>query len=448
MKVTCEDFDPKSPDRPNSEAVLPPTVPRAAVVPVWKPDDCSWEELNESLRAGWDFTTAMANWCVHFLFRRDDLGEKTPSSVKLKSKSNPEGAYLYGSAVREFPGWDDLSAGIAASANIVTRDVHRKYLQKRFEIVVRKQSNLLTYRYPYPFPVHNQNWSVEFDRTGPVVSVPLPVLGRVRLRLKCGGEFRRQIGMLRQILSGAAKKGEAALYRTKKGQLLFKAVGTLPVRADRDRFENACYLHTDPGAFLVAEVNGRKVNISNGDHIKNLVARHRVFLQRTGEDKKREVRMDPRQRSNLEKAVDARCIKQNDRVKTHVEQVTSQVAKYCERGKVGVVVFDDSDRTFIPEGFPWHAFGERLGHKLTERGIVLVSRQNLDSEEFDRWRLSPTLVGATALAGLRQLQQLNRKGPHPKVSTYPPSRTKSASARGSTSSRSVPSSPPSAPKRG
>lgn len=396
-------------------------IVRAVTLPIWKPVDLSWNEFMVGVHRGWDTSTALANWCVQRLFRVDDiLAEKTPACVKHRTKKNPKGCYLYEIARKEFPKWKEATDKIAAGANCVIQAVHKKYLTDRYSIVVRKESSLLTYRYPYPFPVHNQTWDAEFDETGPVVSFNLPGIGKVRVRLKCGKEFRRQLGLLRAVVDGVGKKGEAAIYRTRKGEVMFKVVGTFQSKpCNRSKFENACFLHTDPNAFIIAEVNGCPVSISNGDHIKVAVARHKAFLQRAGEDKKREVRMDPQQRRNLNLHVDERCVKQGNRVKTYLEQVTSQVARFCERRRVGVVVYDDSNREFIPDGFPWYNFGVRLCHKLEERGIAMVSRQNLNPKEFEEWRSNPTLVGAVALAGQRLVAIVKKPEGSPSVTVVP-----------------------------
>jgi hypothetical protein len=399
------------------------TVVRAVTLPVAGPVDESWENVNEALRVAFRLSTDLANWAVHYLFRLDDpVAEKTPDAVKK--------AYLYGAAAGSFPGWAERCGGVAANAQCVFRAVQKKYAQDRFAIQVRRESSLLTYRYPYPFPVHNANWSVAFAKgpwpgEAPVVTLALPVLGRVALRLDRGPEFGRQLAMVRQFLDGTAKKGEAALYRDRKGKLLVKLVGHFP-RKERGPAGNVAFVHTDPNAVLVVEVNGRRVDVTNGDHVRRLIAAHKAFRRRVYEDKKREKRMDRRQRSNLNGYVGDRCGKMRARLDTYVKQVAAQVARMCGRQGVGLVCYDDENREYMRHAdaelsFPWHALKTRLRVLLgDEMGCGWIDGQFARLNEGDResWL---TLARATlSTAGKVRAHKSRPPGrSHPGVSPVP-----------------------------
>lgn len=406
----------------------PPTAVRAVTLPVAEPVGRSWDELDAALKGCFRLSTDLANWCVHRLYALDVPGQAKEPPAVLKW-------YGYGDAGEHYPAWGEWS-GAMASAQCVIRAVHRKYRQVRFGVMVRHAQHLLTYRHPYPFPVHNQNWKVSYDGGGfPVVTLPLPGLGAVTLRLKRRADFGRQLAMFRRLHDGAAKKGEAALCRDRKGNLLVKLVGRFP-RRDRGEATNTCFLHTDPNALLVAEVNGRSVTVTNADHlrrahavIRGLAARHRAFLDRAADDKKREVRMDRVLRSQLNDAVDARCAKQRRRVDTAVKQIAAQVARFCERQRVGLVAYDDSVRSFLPDGFAWHMLKERMRTLFVgEMGGEWVDGEflNLDEKERGEWLKR---ARATATAGRRALAHRNREGSHPKVSTCRAPRSRPASAR-------------------
>lgn len=404
---------------------------RAFSLPVAAPVDMSWQDLAAVINPAFRLSTDLANWCVRRLFMLDDAtSTKTPIEIK--------NWYGYGDASKHYPAVGQW-AGAMASFNLVTRAVKAKYIQQRFSVMVRHDSSLLTYRFPQPYHLHNATWSVEMMADGPHFSVAMPGAGRVVLRLRQGREFGRQLGMLRQILDGTAKKGEAALYRDRKGHLLCKMVGTFPVRPPDTAPANACFLHTDPNALLVAEVNGRSATITNGDHIRRCVSLHKRFVQRAGEDKKREVRMDHQQRRNLNIAVENRCDKQRHRVDTAIHQVTAQVVRFCERQKVGIVVYDDANQSFIPEGFPWFTVCERLKYKLEDVGIVLLSRSTLDPKEFEEWLQAPSLERARAmlLASSRLATHVSRppRKSHPAVSAPPATSAGSAAVSSTTSSR-------------
>jgi hypothetical protein len=347
----------------------PDTVVHTVTVPVGSPIGCEWAELNAALTQCWRLSTYAANWCVQQLYRRDTVGvEKTPGAVKPRGKNNPGGYYSYGEYLKAHPTADADWRGAKQSLNICLRYAERKYRDCRWNVMVRHEQNLLTVRYPFPYPVDADGWTPSYDDGGfPVVTLSLPGLGRVALRLKRRADFGLQLAMFKQLHDGTAKKGEAALYRNRKGDLLLKLVGHFP-RGERGPAANVAFVHTDPNAMLVVEINGRAANVTNADHIRRHIARHKTMLQRTGEDKKRELRMDSRQRKNLEKHVGDRCEKQRNRMDTYVKQVAAQVAKMCDRQGVGTVAYDDTNTAFMPDGFPWHALKTRLRQLLEGEG--------------------------------------------------------------------------------
>lgn len=400
----------------------------AVTLPVAEVVGRSWDWLRPHLDAAWKLSTDLANWSVHRLYTLDVPGGKEPAAVK--------NWYGYGDAGSNFPGWSGW-AGAMASAQCVLRAVHRKYRQVRFDVMVRHAAHLLTYRHPYPFPVHKQNWKAGYADGGfPTVTLPLPGCGAVTLRLKRRADFGRQLARFKQLHDGTAEKGEAALYRDRDGQLLVKLVGQFP-RPARGPADNVCFLHTDPNALLVAEINGRSVTVTNADHLKRAfaiitttAARHRAFLERARQDKKREVRMDRDRRRQLDAAVAERCKKMDRRMGTAVDQIAAQVVRFLERQRVGLVAYDDSVRSFLPDGFRWHDLKDRVKTLFVgdlAGGWVCGEFVSLNEEGRESWLAK---ARATATAGRRALSNARRKGSHPKVSTCRRTRKSSASARG------------------
>lgn len=411
-------------------ATEPNTVVRCCTLPVGVPlgndptgKPWTWESLNAALLPAFRLATDAANWCVHALFKRDIPGQvKAPGGVKPKGKSNPTGFYSYGEYATAHPDYRDRWKGATQSLNICLRYAERKYRDDRHAVMVRHDTGLLTVRFPYPFPVDADAWSLRYEGDFPVASVAIPGVGQVELRLKRRADFGRQLAMLRQLHDGTAKKGEAALYRDRKGVLLLKMVGHFP-RVERVGADNVCFLHTDPNALLVAEINGRSVTVTNGDHLKRAHAvireindRHRRFLRRAGEDKKREVRMDRNQRASLNAKVEDRCGKQRARLDTAVKQIAAQVSRFLERQRVGLVAYDDAVKTFLPDGFQWHAISARLRQLFVgEMGGEWVDGQFThltDQKEKQEWL---SRARNTALAGTRAVAHKNRSGSHPAV---------------------------------
>ena len=393
------------------------TVIRAVTLPVGVPLGRSWEEINPVLRDCWRLSTHAANWCIQQLYRRDTVGvAKTPDAVRMGKEADGR-FYAYGSAKSE-PWFGDW-AGAKQGLNICLKYAHRKYLAERFAVMVKGEQRLLTLRHPYPFPVDADGVKLSYADGGfPVVSLQLPGLGSVPFRLKRRADFGRQLAMFKQLHDGTAIKGEAAIYRNSKGDLLVKLVGKFPKREAVGR-EHVCLLHTDPAAFLVAEIDGRSPWILNADHLKRWQASHPSYRQRASEDSKREKRMDARQRAFLNQSRELRCDKHNHRLDTAVHQLTAQVARFCERQKVACVVYDDAIRDYLPE-FQWHKVQTRLSYKLDALGIQFVARNSVPSEEFSEWLTNPKAVWSLALAGKRLCATKGRaksRRSHPAVST-------------------------------
>lgn len=417
------------------------TVVRCVTLPVAEPMGSSWEALNAALVECFRLSTDAANWCVHAMYRRDIPNEpRTPQTVKPRGRNNLAGFYSYGEYLSAHPSCTSKGgewSGATQSLNICLRYAERKYRDERFDVMVRHKSGLLSVRYPYPFPVDADAWTPSYANGGfPTVTLTLPGHGKFTLRLKHRADFRRQLAMFRQLHDGTAKKGEAALYRNGKGDLLLKLVGHFP-QVERAAGVNAAFINTDPAAMLVVEINGRKANVTNADHIrrefartKTMIARHKRFLQRTGEDKKRELRMDRRHKQNLQDYIATRCDKQNDRVKTFVNQVAAQVAKMCLRQRVGCVVFDDSDTSFMPDGFRWFALRERIKQLLhVEAGLEWIDGTSeglradcggafmpLSSEDRQQWLLKAQALFKTASRVIAKKSRPPGKS-HPAVST-------------------------------
>lgn len=452
------------------------TVTRAVTIPVAAPVGLDWKTVDRAISPTLNMAVDLANWLFVEIYLREP--RPFPRDGKMPPYPFPAGDGLYRHAFgctkqmkqrvkkgqnppseakvmpkqdAKFPQaslWRETTNVMGGSAVLVVRNVERAYKKHRFDILRRAAHDLLRQR-SFPFPFHNKHWRLELTEQGPLFTATIPGHGPMTLRLRQGRDFARQLAMLGKIVNGTAKKGEAAIYRNHKGRLHVKIVGTFPARLPDEPPINACFLHTDPGALLVAEVNGRKVSITNGDHIRREVAKHKTFRQRASEDKKPEVRMDRRQRANFNKVINARCRKQHDRVDTAIHQITAQVVRFCERQRVGVVVYDDHNSEFIPEGFAWYTVGERLADKLRAVGITFLARKDLKPEEFDEWRTQPSLVRATALAGKRLVETVNRKGSHPSVTvaskssrnTVPTCRTR-RSPKSSPNAATSPSVPP------
>lgn len=345
------------------------TVCRALTLP-FRPASGDWAAFDALARACWAESTALANWAAQEMFRADVV--RTPGMAKLPPAPRVE---LY----KLFQRYEGRAAwaGAAAAANCVLRAVQRKYLRERFDVIWRRARMVPTYRYPYPFPVHNQNWAAAYGPAGePLVTLALPG-GRVTLELRRGQEFRRQLALFRLLESGAARRGEAALLRKGRHTLL-KLVGHFPARP-AGGLTGTLLVRTDPAAFWVAEPDGRAPWILNADHVRRRCEAHRVFLRRSGEDLKLEARLSESQRRHLNDARADRCRKHRDRVAAFLHAATRQLADFAVRQRCACVLYDDVNRDYLPS-FPWAEVKEKLGYKLAERGITFTPAAEVGAE--------------------------------------------------------------------
>lgn len=349
------------------------TICRAVTYPI-APVGIDWKILDAILLPAWRESTALANWSVLELIRHDvgaTAGTKSlppyPHCRCGACRHLQGGIYLYGH-FKKYAGrksWD----GAAAAANCILRNVQAKYLRERGSVLWRCARALPTYRFPYPFPVHNQSWAcrIEGQDRVPTVALSLPG-GRVEVRMANRAEMRRQETLFRLLANGEAKRGEAAIYRKGKHALL-KLVGHFPRKEQRGLAGTLC-VRTDPNAFWVSEQDGRAPWILNADHVRRWVATHRCYLQRLSEDTKHEKRWPQEMRDHINRARELRCRKHNDRIGTWCHEATKMLAEFALRQKAAEVLYDDSIQSYV-ESFPWARLKELLKNKLDERGIVL-----------------------------------------------------------------------------
>jgi hypothetical protein len=335
-------------------------VLRAISVPVASPVDCSWEELRKALRAVWAQTTACANRIMTECYARDT--RRKPDAEKMPPMPR---VYLYPELRLEFP---DLASQTVAS---LEQACQRKYRAMRYQVVWMAAAALPTYRYPTPYPVPAQRWTISIEQERPIVSLALPrgEEKRVRLRLKGGPQFRRQTGQIKSIVSGDAVRGEAAIYQA-GDTLMVKLVAWLPREKQAQDRTGKLIVKTVPDCLLVA-VNAKDEALwrYNGDHLRRWIAEHRKQLQRWSEDAKYENRPVP---NFAERRADA-ARKYRHRMNSATHEIAAQLAGYAARRRFAAVEYDDNERSYAPD-LPWHRLAALIREKVEERGMEFVAR--------------------------------------------------------------------------
>lgn len=328
---------------------------RAAIVPVAQPLSGTWDEFRDALAEMWIETTRASNWIMTELYKRDVRRNGEPKMPPMPK------AYLYPELRQLFP------ALTPQSVTSLEQAVTAKYRAKRYEIVWTNACALPTFRYPTPFPVHNQSWYVEFDAGKPIVSARIGDK-RWQFRLKAGHQFRRQMADLHAIVNGNGLPGELALYKHHDGQILCKIVAWVP-RLGASEYQGIMFVHTGIEHFITAQFSQDAADEAwylNADHIRRWVREYERHLQRLREDRKAEQR-PVSSFANHQQIVVA---KQRRRMDSAVKEIAAQIANYARRRHAAQLEYKDAVRH--EETFPWFLLKERLKTKCNEYGMEFV----------------------------------------------------------------------------
>lgn len=324
---------------------------RAITVPVVSPLDCDWKTLDATLAEAWAACTQASNYIVTELYARDVRRADEDKMPPMQP------VYLYPELRKRYP---KLPSGTVSA---LEHAVQRKYRARRYETIWTCKSTLPTFRYPTPFPVRSQDWSIVFEDDRPVVSLRVADK-RIRLRLHGGWRYARQRKAMLSMATGEAVTGEMAVLRRDK-EILVKLVAWLPRRSSAANRSGVLRVRTASESLIVA-VNDKDETLwrYNGDHLKRWIAEHRDRLQRLSEDQKYENRPVPSFTSRRSGYAD----KFRNRMESACHEIAAQLANYAARRKFASVLYDDSERGFVPQ-FPYYQLSSMMQMKLDELGI-------------------------------------------------------------------------------
>jgi hypothetical protein len=338
---------------------------RAVTLPVASPLDCGWDELYGQLRVAWQQATAAMNWMMTELYARDVRRggeEKMPPMAPV---------YLYPEVRERFP---ELPAGTVAA---LERACQRRYRAVRYKVLWSCGSALPNYRYPAPFPVPAQAWALSVDEGVAVVSLRLGE-ARVRLRLKGGAQFSRQVGMAACMARGEAVAGEAMLRRQGASLLMTMAAWLPRAQAGEGRERRGVLeVATRKESLLTASsAAGDVLWTYNADHLRRWQAEHARRLQRWAEDHKYEQRPEPSFADRRSAAVR----KYRHRMDSACHEIAAQLVGYASRRRFAGLRYDDSERGFC-EQFPWWRLKTMIAEKLDAAGIEFEVAGKTPSED-------------------------------------------------------------------
>ena len=345
------------------------TIVRAVTFPVVEPMSGDWKDLRASLRQMWALTTQASNWIMRELYIRDVRRNGEPKMPKY------EHHYLYPELRLRFP---DLPPQTVAS---LERAVTRKYKARRYETVWTCAASLPTFRYPTPFPIHNQSWDCWFDDGNRPIVNPRIADKHRELRLRGGARYGRQLASFRQMADGQVKRGEMAIFRvrnaaTGKHDIMVKMVAHLSVRAN-SLAEGELYCSTGKDSLLsVLDVDREKLWIYHGNHIQRWAAEHKYRMECWADDSK------PRSRGVPPPFAERRTLasdKYRRRLASATHEASRGLVEYCRRRKVATLYYDDSERGFAGQ-FSWFELKLKIEQKLKEFGIAFVYIGNQDGD--------------------------------------------------------------------
>lgn len=432
---------------------MPETVVRAFELPV-QAVEAGGRDGWALLRECWSRATDLANWSALQLLRADQTRlagmEKLPPAPRLSGK-RLKGLYGLASETFGFTKPGSWWSGACISASSIVREVERKYLSERGNVLWRRCQAPVTYSYPHPWPVHSQAWKVAtFEGGKPVVVACLPG-GIVKFRLRGGPEFGRQLGLFRQVAGGSLPKLQLVVRQQgasnschrptvwdggRERRVMVKMVARLPVK---ERPGDRCLvLSTDPSAFWVAELDGRPAWVLNADHVRFGLAAHEahlVRLQRLSQDCKAERRLCSNRDVYVARRLEKLCVKHARRMSSWLHESAAHLAGFACRSRVGEVFYLNRGRGFLPK-FPWRRLHDLLADKLRAAGVSFFSESSAGAvpeteggsrsegpaefdlksegrEEDDRW------IRVTKLrenAGRKVVASLRRSGSSPAVS--------------------------------
>lgn len=378
-------------------------ITRSIALPVQECLSGEWKGFMRFLHGCWQHSTSLANWASHTLRRLDVV--RTPG---MKQLPKWEAVDLYALAfgrdrerparkagkpnlpvvVAEYDGGDFWHGAKVAAATLL-RKVQSKYVRERGKIIWRRERRTPEFLYPYPFPVHQQAWTVFFnERNQPVLNMALPG-GRVSLRLRQGDEFRHALRVLHGIAEGNIKQQELMITRQPSNAHSRLDSQRLPggghrqsyrvmVKISYQREVGECgndaiaTLRTGSSPFLTMLIGDAPPFVLHAEQARNWIVEHGLFLQRFSEDLKYEKRWPAHKRRSLNRYRERRCEKHHRRMKSFLQMTAAQFVGHAARRKVGRIEYDDEDRAFVSK-FPWHELRSCLQNKCDEQGIVFAA---------------------------------------------------------------------------
>lgn len=350
-------------------------VLRAISLPVSGPIDAEWKDIGPLFKRGWGDATKLGNFYLRELAKADKItaDEKLPPYQKID-------LYKIGrNVVPEFTPTSVVSVSNSAVALYV----------KNRSLIARGQTSLPTFRYPTPIPIPAAAWKPEFlNETDQVPVVSLPLYGqRIRLKLRAGNGFRRNIDIFKKIVNGEIQTGEIEIVRQtanrgdhrtlladrepgggqkKLSNVMIKIPVWLPKREQTNE-EKKMFVTTDLKSFWIGSLYDKECWRLNADHVRRWVRLNCISNSRLSDDQKAERGQNVMVKNFRSK----KSQKFHNRMHTWLHTAASILANFADRKHVTEIVYSDDEKGYF-ESFPWFNLKTILNQKLEILGVKLT----------------------------------------------------------------------------
>ena len=344
----------------------------------------AWNSLRAALKVSWRQATQLSNWILTELAKADTLPiEASANGPKLPKIDDLSGLMrrIYHEGRERWPELD------SQSFCSIRHRVLARYKHVRFDLRYRSAISLPTYRYPTPLPIPAKD--TRFTLQDGVAVLHVRISGqRFRLRLKGGRDFRRPLQAIKGILAGERLQGEVCLYEQTVGGAhhagginpavgrptrLMAAIAVWLPNGTRATSDRCCRVTTGGSQLWQVLLDGRDEPwYLNEDQIPRWAAAYHRQLQRLWEDcnldrRVRKVDDLARRRAELR-------TKYSNRITDACHKASALLVGFCQRNHVGIVEYDDSDKTWLPR-FPWHQLRQFCADKCVAAGITFHRRE-------------------------------------------------------------------------
>jgi hypothetical protein len=352
----------------------------------WSQERCrqGWEEFRKALRLTLRSCAQVVNWMIGELAKADSepLAPKGDGKALPKFSVSKELSHRMYHGVRE--NWPEVDS---QSVSCLRQKAVSFYRQYRWETRVLCSRSLPSFRkVAVPVTAKDAKLAVNAQRQA-LLTVRLAGQ-RFTLRLRGGRTFHRQVRALEKTAAGEALQGEVFLSEQGAGgshrsggdarsapganRRPTRVMATISVWLPREK--------PGPGDRTLSVVTGRDHLFTamaegwgepwrlNEDHARRRVAAYRDRLKRLGEDAKPEQRRRKGDRAGLNDFRARLGDKHRRWLNDFLHKVAQMVSGLARRSRVGVVKYDDRERTWCPD-FPWFKLRTLIAGKLDEAGI-------------------------------------------------------------------------------